>query len=153
MSKICKIALSAESWFCKFLTFSYMISVFFPPNWLFTGLKNQLVWKKTGIMLENVTNLQNRVVGRTLILQIFDIILHDFSLFSTQLTLFRPKNSIGLKKRLNSCEKMSKICKITLSADVFKTKQNLAKHSTVHSQSVLRSLVTSSTPSSMLCKV
>ena len=33
---------------------------------------------------------------------------HDFSLFSTQLTLFRPKNSIGSKKWLNSCEKMSK---------------------------------------------
>ena len=33
-----------------------------------------------------------------MILQIFDIFSHDFSLFSTQLTLFRPKNSIGLKK-------------------------------------------------------
>ena len=33
-----------------------------------------------------------------MILQIFDIFSHDFSLFSTQLTLFRPRNSIGLKK-------------------------------------------------------
>ena len=32
------------------------------------------------------------------IFDIFDIFSHDFSLFSTQLTLFRPKNSIGLKK-------------------------------------------------------
>ena len=31
-------------------------------------------------------------------LQIFDIFSHDFCLFSTQLTLFWPKNSIGLKK-------------------------------------------------------
>ena len=52
--------------------------------------------------------------------------------FKTQLTLFRPKNSIGFEKRLNSCEKMSKICKIILSADVFTSKQNLGKHSTVH---------------------
>ena len=29
--------------------------------------------------------------------------------------------------------KMSKVCEITLSADVFTTKQNLGKHSTVHS--------------------
>ena len=46
------------------------------------------------------------------ILQIFDIFSHDFSLFSTQLTLFRPKNSNWFEQRLNSCEKMSKICKI-----------------------------------------
>ena len=31
---------------------------------------------------------------------------------------------------LNSCEKMSKICQIILLADVFKTKENLAKYST-----------------------
>ena len=36
-----------------------------------------------------------------------------------------------VEERLNSCEKMSKICKITLSAFVFTTKQNLGKHSTV----------------------
>ena len=66
-----------------------------------------------------------------MILQIFDVFSHDFRLFSTQLTLFRPKNSIGLKKRLSSCEKMSKNSKIILSADVFTTKQNIAKHSTV----------------------
>ena len=33
-----------------------------------------------------------------MILQIFDIFSHDFSPFSTQLTLIRPENSIGLKK-------------------------------------------------------
>ena len=36
-----------------------------------------------------------------------------------------------VEKGLISCEKMSKICKITLSADVFTTKQNLGKHFTV----------------------
>ena len=35
-------------------------------------------------------------------------------------------------KRLNSSVKMSKICKFTLSADIFTTKTNLGKHSTVH---------------------
>ena len=33
-----------------------------------------------------------------MIWQIFDNFSHDFSLFSTQLTLFSPKNSIGVKK-------------------------------------------------------
>ena len=66
-----------------------------------------------------------------MISQIFDIFSHEFGLFSTQLTLFRPKNSFGLQKSPNSCEKMSKFSKIILSAEVFTTKQNLAKHSTV----------------------
>ena len=51
-------------WFRKFMTFSHMISVFFQANWLYQGLKTQLVWKKTEIMWENVKNLWNRVVGR-----------------------------------------------------------------------------------------
>ena len=63
--------------------------------------------------------------------QILDIFSHELGLFSTQLTLFRPKNSIGLKKRLKSYEKLPKICQIILSADVFTSKQNLTKHSTV----------------------
>ena len=63
--------------------------------------------------------------------QIFDIFSPDFSLFSAQLTLFRPKKLNWFEKRLNSCEKKSKNCKIILSADVFTTKQNLAKYSTV----------------------
>ena len=37
-------------------------------------------------------------VGRQRDFEIFDIFLNDLSLFSTQFTLFRPKNSIGLKK-------------------------------------------------------
>ena len=51
-------------WFCKFLTFSHMNSGFFQTNWLYLGLKTQLVWKKTEIMWENVKNLQNHLVGR-----------------------------------------------------------------------------------------
>ena len=50
---------------------------------------------------------------------------------SSQLSLYTLIKSIGLKIRLNSLVKMSKTCKITLSADVFTTKQNLRKHSTV----------------------
>ena len=45
------------------------------------------------------------------ILQNFHIFSHDFSLFSTQLTLFRPKNSIGLKKdwiHVRKCQKFAK---------------------------------------------
>ena len=45
------------------------------------------------------------------ILQIFDKMTHDFSLFSTQLTLFRPKSSIGLKKdgiHVRKCQKFAK---------------------------------------------
>ena len=50
---------------------------------------------------------------------------------------FNPIEFLGLKKvnwvekRLKSCEKMSKLSKIILSADVFLTKQNHGKHSTV----------------------
>ena len=45
---------------------------------------------------------------------------------------FLGPNKVNLvEKRLKSCEKMSKICKIILTADVFTTKQNLGKHSTV----------------------
>ena len=67
-----------------------------------------------------------------MILHIFDLFSHEFSLFSTQLTFLRPNNSIGFEKRLKSYEKISKICKIIKSADVFTAKQNLGKHSTVH---------------------
>ena len=35
----------------------------------------------------------DKMISRT-----FDIFSHEFCLFSTQLTLFRPKNSFGLKK-------------------------------------------------------
>ena len=53
-------------------------------------------------------------------------------------SFFKPIELLGLnkvnwvEKRLKSCEKMSKICKITLSADVFTTKHNLRKHFTEH---------------------
>ena len=46
-----------------------------------------------------------------MVLQILDIFSHDFSLFSTQLTLFRPQNSIGLKKgwiHVRKCQKFAK---------------------------------------------
>ena len=100
-------------WFCKFLTFSHMNSVFFQPNWLYFGLKTQLVWKKRRNSCEKMSkNGQIALSADKMNWPIFDIFSHDFSLFSTQLTLFRPKNSIGLKKRLKSCEKMSKICEI-----------------------------------------
>ena len=54
-------------------------------------------------------------------------------------SFFKPIEFLGLnkvnwvEKRLNSYEKMSKISKIILSADVFTTKQNLDKHSNVQS--------------------
>ena len=51
-------------WFGNFLTFSHMISVFFQPNWLYLGLKTQLVWKKTEFMWEKVKKLQNHLVAR-----------------------------------------------------------------------------------------
>ena len=41
-----------------------MYSVFFQPNWLYLGLKTQLVWKKIKFMWENVKNLRNHLVGR-----------------------------------------------------------------------------------------
>ena len=53
------------------------------------------------------------------ILPIFDIFTYELSLFSTQLSFYALIKSIGLEKRLNSLVKMSKICQITLSADVF----------------------------------
>ena len=52
------------TWIDKFLTFSHPNSVFFQPNWLYIGLKTQLVWKKTQFIGENVKNLLNHVVGR-----------------------------------------------------------------------------------------
>ena len=65
----------------------------------------------------------------------------DFANFWHFLTwiqsFFKPIEFLGLnnvnwfEKRLKSCEKMSKICQITLSADVFTAKQNLRKHSIV----------------------
>ena len=46
--------------------------------------------------------------------------------------VFRPKKKVNwVEKRLKSCEKMSKICGIILSVDVFPRNQNLAKHSIV----------------------
>ena len=51
-------------WFGKFLTFSHMISVIFQTNWLYLGLKTQLVWKKTEFMWENVKKLRNHLVDR-----------------------------------------------------------------------------------------
>ena len=63
--------------------------------------------------------------------QIFDIFANKLSLFSTQLSFYALIKSIGMQKILNSLVKMLKICKITLSADVFTTKENLGKHSTV----------------------
>ncbi len=52
-------------WFCKFLTFSHTNAVFFQPNWLFSGLKSQLVLKKTQFMWENVKNLPNHFIARS----------------------------------------------------------------------------------------
>ena len=58
-------------------------------------------------------------------------------------SFFNPIEFLGLnkvnwvEKSPNSCKKMSKICKITLSADVFTTKQNLGKPSTVHRASTI----------------
>ena len=46
-----------------------------------------------------------------MILQIFDIFTNEFSLFSTQLTLYRLKNSIGLKKDWNHVRKCQKFAK------------------------------------------
>ena len=63
----------------------------------------------------------------TVISQGFDIFIDELSLFSTQLRYFDFVKSIGLKKRLNSTGKMSKICKILLSADVFTTHQNVGR--------------------------
>ena len=65
------------------------------------------------------------------ILQIFDIFLHEFSLFFKPIEFFGLNKVNWVEKRLKSCEKMSKICKNTLSADVFRTKLDLRKHSTV----------------------
>ena len=66
----------------------------------------------------------------------------DFAYFWHFLTwiqsFLKPIEFLGLRKvnwvekRLQSCEKMSKICEIILSADVFTRKQNHEKHSTVH---------------------
>ena len=63
-----------------------------------------------------------------MILHIFDIFSHDFSHFSTQLTLFRPKNSIGLKKDWNhvrNCQKFAKSSCRPMFSQRNKTLQNL----------------------------
>ena len=86
---------------CKFLTFSHMISVLFKPNWLYWGLKTQLVWRKDWIHVRKCQKFAIspcrptfcfvvKTAADKLILQIFYIFSHDFCLFSTQLTLFRP---------------------------------------------------------------
>ena len=79
-------------------------------------------WKKPGIKCKKSQKFAKSscrstfcFVAKTsadnVILQIFDIFSHDFSLFSTRLTLFRHKNSIGLKKdwiHVRKCQKCSK---------------------------------------------
>ena len=96
-------------WFRKFLTFSHMISVFIQPNWLYLGLKTRLVWKKDWIHVRKCRNFANsscrprfyfvvKTSADNMIWQIFDIFSHEFNRYSSQLTLFRPKNSIGLRK-------------------------------------------------------
>ena len=67
-----------------------------------------------------------------MILPIFDIFSHESSLFFKPIEFLGLNKVNGIEKRQKSCKKMSKICQITLSADVFTTGQNLAKHSTVH---------------------
>ena len=51
--------------------------------------------------------------------------------FFNSVDLIKPYKLNWVDKRLNSSVKMWKICQITLSADVFTTKHNLRKHSTV----------------------
>ena len=58
-----------------------------------------------------------------------------------------------VEKRLKSCEKKSKICQIILSGDVFTTKQNLGKHSTVHNLSQKEDSQASPRPSALLNKI
>ena len=64
------------------------------------------------------------------ILQIFDIFANELSLFNSIDSLCLNKVN-WIEKRLNSWKKMSQICEITLSADVFTTNLSLEKHSTV----------------------
>ena len=52
-------------WFCKFLTFSHMISIFFQTNWVFRPKLSQFGWKKTEFMWENVKNWLYHLVGRS----------------------------------------------------------------------------------------
>ena len=61
------------------------------------------------------------------ILQIFDIFSHELSLFSTQLSFYALTKSIRLIKRLNSLVKMWKICKISLSAEVLFSCENIGR--------------------------
>ena len=70
-----------------------------------------------------------------MISQIFDIFSHEFSLFSTQLTFFRPKNSIVSKKDTIHVRNCQKFAKSSCRPMFFTTKQKPAKHSTVFCQS------------------
>ena len=63
--------------------------------------------------------------------QIFDIFSYEFSLFVKTIEFLGLNKVNWVEKRLKSCEKMSKICEMTMSADVVTTIQNLKKHSTV----------------------
>ena len=67
-----------------------------------------------------------------MILQIFAIFSHEFSRFSNPIEFLGLSKVNWVEKRLKSDLKMSKICEIILSTDIFTTKQNLRKHSTVH---------------------
>ena len=62
-----------------------------------------------------------------MILQIFDIFSHELCLLSTQLTLFRLKNSIGLKKDWIRVRKGEKNWEIVLSADVLFRYENVGR--------------------------
>ena len=70
---------------------------------------------------------RNKTSADNAIWQFFDIFTHELSLFSTQLSFYALIKSIGLEKRLKSLVKMSKICEITLSADVFSPNQNIGR--------------------------
>ena len=127
--------------FANFWHFHQWIESFF--NWIeFLGL-NKVNWIEKRL---NSLRKMSKICKITLLVDVFTMTQNlgrqrDFANFwhfhQWVESFFNPIEFLGLnkvnwvEKRLKSCEKTSKFCKIILLADVFTTKQNLKKHSTV----------------------
>ena len=126
------------TWFWEFLTFSHMNSVFFQANaaWKLNWIEKRLnscekMSKICKIMLSaDVFTTKQNVVRHCDFINFLHF--HQWiESFFNPINFTKAWKLNWVEKRLNSLVKMSKICEITLSADVLTTKQNLEKHSTV----------------------
>ena len=126
----------AKSFMLSFFMRNHMISVFFQPNWLYLGLKTQLVWKQTKFMWENVKNLQNHVVGRHFVslwkLRPTKWFCNFLTFSHMNSVFFQPnwlyfglKHSIALKNNWNHVRKCQKLEKSRCRTTFFTTTKTL----------------------------